>query len=620
MNLKWILLALLACVPSGFARASQASRASTESISLAASCPWPKELSRGYAPVFVEVWNDSERALTAEVQAVADTHGRDTTTHAARAVVRLGPNERRRIELLVPSDRRVQGSLRVSAKSGGSSTSIGLDTGNAVVDHEVRLMAWVTPVPLGAGVAASYSAKLAHWDPNEKRFVPTSTYYGSYGGGYGMHVAATASSTGAGVKPTWSVFEVGPESMPSRAAAWSAIDVVLLDARAGAASLSGMKLDPLRSHLRQGGLVAILGERAAVTALIGDETVLEERDVMVDAGFSGGAWRVGLGRLAWIPSLDEATTSENFLARDGVALAQFAGEAHETYTKEGALQFCTGAERSRTAAVHIPGFGGLPVRVFISLLLVFGILIGPLNLFVLKRLGRPGLLLASVPAISAVTCALILVFGFLHQGLATAGAVQSFTWLDQSRGRAVTHACYALAPVFTTGALQPERGTTVNADLPDDDFNRELTVEHGDGLRLTGNWLPVRLESRLLVSSDAPARGRIEFRRVGDGIEVTNGLDTTVEELRFLDRSGGSYSLSPASRLSPGASAQLAKGELSSRVPPNVVARVRDTPGSYIATVSRNPFLDDLGLEPKLRLQRHTIQGLVPLDEAEWTK
>ena len=53
--------------------------------------------------------------------------------------------------------------------------------------------------------------------------------------------------------------------------------------------------------------------------------------------------------------------------------------------------------------------------------------------------------------------------------------------------------------------------------------------DDGRNLELAGDFLPVRSTTRHVVLHDGPSRARLEVRRSGNRLEVTNGLGVDVD-------------------------------------------------------------------------------------------
>jgi len=590
--------------------------------------PWPDTLCRGYAPVFVELRNDTDKVVDANVEVGSSYRFDNEADCVGRTAVRVGVGERRQIELLVPFYRRYQRAASLRVEVGRSSASMQLDTGSAMSGPSSRLVAWVTPTALPAGTVERVADALERSEaaflgtattpppappasptPPAPPAPPTPPALPTYG-----YVGSRAPTGGA---PDWSVFEVLPGQISTRAAAWAAIDAVVLDGRGGAAALAALPLEGVLSHARQGGLVVVLGARDVLTAL-DIEAALEPRFMLPKSSTVGDTWRFGFGRVTWLghdADLVDGATEQR-------ALVLHVMPVHTQHTREGTLQPGTGATMESVDSLSIPGVEDLPLEIFVILLLVFAAVIGPVNFIVLKRIGRPGLLLLTIPLISLATSIGILFIGIVHQGLDVKGAVYSLTRLDQREGRAVTVSRMALMPGLATGDLLPARGTTVHTTAYLAESSPELAVEHGDGLRLAGGWAPVRTTTNLFVSSDAPARSRLELRRDGGELELVNTLDTEILDLFVYDAEERLYVLAQGTVVRPGGKARLTPAStFPNHLPENTLdGRIHASSSTYLARVAQNPFLDTLGLAPNNKAESHLIQGILPADEALWSK
>ncbi len=555
--------------------------------------PWPERLGRGYAPVWVSLENEGERAAEVDLRVGSSYQRMNAPEGVARMALSLAPGERRMVELLAPIHRQAGQSSALKAQVGTSSLFTAFTTGTVDSHPEDRVLAWVAPQRLPAGTIERIAEQISVDDPETVRgksgSAPTSWSY----------------------DPEWVAFEVGPDDLPSRAAAWSSVDVAVLDARN--APLTGLQLGPLQSFLHSGGLVVVLGDDSALAALFEGAALPEARFRSGAFGVDGELYRVGFGRLVRLP----VTAGELERQADRTALIAAVDKVHDVHAGEGALVPGTGAAHG-VFGVDTAGTD-LPIGLFVLALLTFTIVVGPVNLFVLKRRGRPGLLVVTIPVISAIASLLILGAGILSQGLGLKGELQSATWLDQRTGRAVTLATSTLTPSLRSPELLPARGTTVHSTAYLGTVSREFTVDHGDGLRLTGGWLPVRTAATLLTTSDTPARVRLEVARKDGGVEVTNSLGVDILQLELRDAAGALLTLPLGAVLEPGKVAKLQPGE-ATPIRAGFVERFERVPCSYVAVLQRNPFVDTLALSPELTSEHHVVQGVLPAEESQWGK
>ncbi len=191
----------------------------------------------------------------------------------------------------------------------------------------------------------------------------------------------------------------------------------------------------------------------------------------------------------------------------------------------------------------------VPVRGLLLLMLIFVVLIGPVNLIVLTRKNRRIWLLWTVPALAAVTC--LAVFGYMvaSEGRGTHVRTEAITFLDETHQRAATigwigfyatvpprdglHFSYdtELTPLFATGRWN----TTASRSI---DWTSE---QH-----LSAGWLQPRVPLHFQLRKNQEERQeRIQVRRGGDGrFTVINGLSTEIRTLHLASKQGKVYTAS----------------------------------------------------------------------------
>ena len=92
---------------------------------------------------------------------------------------------------------------------------------------------------------------------------------------------------------------------------------------------------------------------------------------------------------------------------------------------------------ARGFRLPIPGVDGVPARAYLSILLVFSLIIGPANYWFLWRKRQQVLLVLTAPLISAVFIVLLAGYVVAGEGLGVRGRAVTFTMLDQVRKQAV---------------------------------------------------------------------------------------------------------------------------------------------------------------------------------------
>jgi hypothetical protein len=259
-----------------------------------------------------------------------------------------------------------------------------------------------------------------------------------------------------------------------------------------------------------------------------------------------------------------------------------------------------GVIAARGFRLPIPGIEGVPARTYLAILILFGVLIGPVNYWWLRRRRQQVLIVLTVPLISAVFIALLAGYAVAGEGFGVHGRAVSLTWLDQSSRQAVTRAAASLyaAGLTPSGGLRFSRDVAVFPIGFDGLGPRgRLRLDLSDAQRFSAGLLEARSATNLEVISVRAARERLSFTREGGGVGVVNGLDATVMALVYQD-ADTKYVLSGP--LAPGAKSMLtaSAGESPIVVPhrdapmsPKLLRLVREQPsGSYLAVLDRSPF------------------------------
>jgi hypothetical protein len=260
-----------------------------------------------------------------------------------------------------------------------------------------------------------------------------------------------------------------------------------------------------------------------------------------------------------------------------------------------------GTIAARGFRLPIPGVDGVPARAYLSILIVFTLLIGPVNYWILWRKRRQVLLVLTTPLISAGFILLLAGYVLAGEGLGVRGRAVTFTMLDQARKQAVTRASTSLyaAGMTPAGGLGYARDVAVYAIGPDGTGTRDQqTLDLTDTQRYTSGAIQARSPTNLEQIAFRPARERLSFSRDGAGLGVVNGLDVTVTALVYKD---GDTVYSLARPLAAGGRAILIAGAADARiqVPPDLPVAARfsyliahQPRGSYLAVLERSPFWD----------------------------
>jgi len=260
-----------------------------------------------------------------------------------------------------------------------------------------------------------------------------------------------------------------------------------------------------------------------------------------------------------------------------------------------------GSIEARGFRLPIPGVDGVPARAYLSILIVFSLLIGPVNYWFLWRKQQQVLLVLTAPLISVVFIVLLGGYVLAGEGLSVRGRAVTFTMLDQVRKQAATRGSMSLyaAGMTPSGGLRFPRDMAVFLLGPDGTGSRERqALDLTDAQRFSAGAIQARSPTNLEEIGFRTVRERLSFIREAGGMTVVNGLGVTVSALLYREadtvytlagplRSGGKESLKTAAR---GAGNMVPSDlPLSSRF----VHLFENQPaGSYLAVLERSPFWD----------------------------
>lgn len=259
-----------------------------------------------------------------------------------------------------------------------------------------------------------------------------------------------------------------------------------------------------------------------------------------------------------------------------------------------------GVIAARGFRLLIPGIDGVPARAYLSILIVFSLLIGPLNYWFLWRKRQQVLLVLTAPVISLMFIVLLGVYVVAGEGLGVHGRAVSFTMLDQVRKQASTRAIVSLyaAGMTPAGGLRFSRDAAVFPIGRDGTGSRDRHVlDLTDAQRFSDGVIQARSPTNFDEVVFRAARERLSFSRDRDGgVSVVNGLGAPVSALlyRVGDKVYGlAGPLPPGTKGTLGVRAAAARDVVPEGIP--LAARFRhlvenQPDGSYLAFLDRSPF------------------------------
>ena len=258
-----------------------------------------------------------------------------------------------------------------------------------------------------------------------------------------------------------------------------------------------------------------------------------------------------------------------------------------------------GAIASRGFRLPIPGIEGVPARMYLTILVLFAILIGPVNYWFLARRRRQVLVVLTAPIISAVFIVLLAAYAVAGEGLGVYGRAVTFTVLDQVKRQSATRAAFSLyaAGMAPSSGLQFSRDVAVfPIGVDGNGATGRVEMDLTDAQRFSSGLASARSATNLETVSFRQTRERLTFTRVPEGLTVVNGFDTTLLALSYRD---GEQQYALRAPLPPGGKSVLTingttpKSLLPLSMPPaSKLAPLidRQPGGSYLAVLERSPF------------------------------
>lgn len=212
--------------------------------------------------------------------------------------------------------------------------------------------------------------------------------------------------------------------------------------------------------------------------------------------------------------------------------------------------------RFRPDLVRVPGTEEVPIGGFMLLVVLFAIIVGPLNIWWVIKQNKRHLFLLTTPLVSLITCGLLIGYNILSEGLHIRRVVGELTYLDVERKAAVSyHATTFFAGVsvddLTVGLdakvlpMNPEEHDLIWAEgwMDEEPGARSLanaaiswtaTAQH-----LTGGWIPARRNRQLTFIQRRSERRRVTVEKDGNDYRILNGLGTRITWLEWTDSAGG---------------------------------------------------------------------------------
>jgi hypothetical protein len=253
----------------------------------------------------------------------------------------------------------------------------------------------------------------------------------------------------------------------------------------------------------------------------------------------------------------------------------------------------------------------IPTRGIVIVMLVFIIVIGPVNMIYLNRIKRRTWMLWTIPAISFATTLLVFAYSLLREGITPDTRITGLTVIDQTSHHAATIGGTAFyCPLTPSGGLHFDFGTEATP---------LVQIGYGSGTAREVDWSSAQHFQRGWVSARVPVhfhlrksetrRERIQVINENGKLQIVNGLGAPIKSFWFADAAANCYEATSVdagqkgglipSSLKPDSDKTGARGlwrEIGFAANPDAVtANARNflLPNTYIAILDGNPFVEN---------------------------
>lgn len=275
---------------------------------------------------------------------------------------------------------------------------------------------------------------------------------------------------------------------------------------------------------------------------------------------------------------------------------------------------------------------GVPVRGLFALILLFVIVIGPVNLIWLARRKRKIWMLWTVPVISFMTCLAVAGSALFGEGWNATTRIEALTILDEASHRAATIGWIAFySPITPNDGLHFSYDTEVYPQLPGKVLYTRRTlpeqiIDWTSDQHLASGCVSARIPAFFRFRKSELRRERLSLRPSAGGLAVVNGLGGEIKQLWLADRDGRILN---ASNIAAGSQSELVRTSLQTTGEAGKLREVLSVdawlshfrlieqtpqqylmPNSYLAIIEASPFVEEGLKNAKTRRARTLVYGL----------
>ncbi|MBB6428838.1 hypothetical protein [Algisphaera agarilytica] len=358
----------------------------------------------------------------------------------------------------------------------------------------------------------------------------------------------------------------------------------------------------LRDYVAAGGLLVVIGEDDRLPELMPAWQRAATSEWATQAG-NAQAMRVGLGEV-------ERSSADTLAALDADGWEQYIQRSLEKI-------------RGRTSKISADAAEGrlpmleknqVPARGLLGMMLLFTLLIGPANIFLLSWMKRRMWLLWTIPAIAFVFAGAVLAYSILSEGVRPRAKTVAVTVLDQTTRQAVTLGFTGYyAPLTPGDGLRFGERTMITPQNSDSGYygynrGRPRTIDVTNGQHLSRGWVVARVPAHFDLRTVEDRRERLDITRAEDGgLAVVNGLGLPIKRLILVDAQGQMYE---APSIAAGGSVDAERIERKAVDRESVMEKLSEVGAIYT--------VNDLEKAPELYASRSTYVAI--LDDASFVE